>query len=99
MAVSAFGVTFGDQGLFRAMVRSGNFTLILDGANEVERVDEIELFARNVSSARLLVTSQNEGSDYFTNLHLPWNILEEIEPLLCKFLGQDEGESVIQRYR
>jgi len=97
MAVSAFGVPFEDSGLFRAMIRSGGFLLILDGANEVEHDKEIDLFARSAPSVRLLVTSQLPGPEYFTNLHLPRTIDDEIKPLLCLFLGQDKGEKIFAR--
>jgi len=97
MAVSAFGVPFEDSGLFRAMIKSGGFLLVLDGANEVEHDEEIELFARSAPMVRLLVTSQLRGSEYFTNLHLPRSIGDEIKPLLCLFLGQEEGEQIFAR--
>jgi hypothetical protein len=97
MAVSAFGVPFEDSSLFRAMIRSGGFLLVLDGANEVERDNEIELFARSAPTVRLLVTSQLPGTEYFTNLHLPRSIDDEIKPLLCLFLGQDKGEQIFAR--
>jgi hypothetical protein len=61
MAVSAFGVAFEDDALFRAMVRSGGFLLVLDGANEVERDEVIELFTLSAPAARVLVTSQMPG--------------------------------------
>jgi hypothetical protein len=97
MAVSAFGVRFEDHGLFCAMIRSGGFLLILDGANEVERDEEIELFARSAPAVRLLVTSQLPGSTYFTNWHLPRTVQDEIKPLLCLFLGLKKGEQVFAR--
>jgi hypothetical protein len=99
MAVSAFGVTFEDQGLFRAMIKSGAFLLVLDGANEVERENEIELFARSAPAARILVTSQVPGSDYFINWHLPYTITEEVEPLLCLFLGAETGKAIYARIK
>jgi hypothetical protein len=99
MAVSAFGLTFEDQGLFWAMIKSGAFLLILDGANEVDRENEIELFARSAPAARILVTSQSRGSDYFTNWLLPNTITEEIEPLLCLFLGEAIGRSIFVRIK
>ena len=99
MAVSAFGMPFEDHGLFRAMIRSGSFLLVLDGANEVEHDKEIELFARAAPSVRLLVTSQLPGSTYFTNWHLPRSIDDEIEPLLCLFLGQDKGKRLFDHIK
>jgi hypothetical protein len=97
MAVSAFGVPFEDHALFRAMVRSGGFLLVLDGANEVERDEEINLFARSAPAVRLLVTSQLPGSAHFTNRHLPRTILEDIRPLLCLFFGEERGARVLAR--
>jgi len=99
LAVSAYGLPFKDHSLFRAMIASGGFLLMLDGANEVEeeREAEIEQFARATPAVRLLVTSQVPGSQFFTNWRLPNNIREEIKPLLCLFLGQDTGEYIFAR--
>jgi hypothetical protein len=97
MTVSAFGVPFEDRGLFRAMIRSGGFLLVLDGANEVERDEAIELFARSAPAVALLVTSQLPGSEYFANWHLPRTIRDDIGPLLCKLLGDEIGKRVFQR--
>ena len=99
MAVSAFGVSFEDHGLFRAMIRSGGFLLVLDGANEVERDEEIELFARSAPATPMLVTSQLPGSNYFTNWRLPQAIEDEIAPLLRLFLGDAEGERTFARIK
>jgi hypothetical protein len=99
MAVSAFGVAFENDALFRAMVKSGGFLLVLDGANEVERDKEIELFALSAPAARLLVTSQMPGGKSFTNWRLPGTIHDDIEPLLCLFLGQATGEQVFARIK
>jgi hypothetical protein len=100
MAASSLGVTFEGDGPFRSMIKSGSFLLILDGANEVERDDAIDLFARSAPAARVLVTSQvpKEG-DYFSNWHLPRTIKDEIEPLLCLFLGQELGERTFNGIR
>ena len=100
MAASALGVTFEGDGPFRSMIKSGCFLLILDGANEVERDDAIDLFARSAPKTRILVTSQvpKEGS-YFANLHLPRTITDEVEPLLRLFLGQEAGERTFASIR
>ena len=98
MAVSAFGLPFEDHSLFRAMLGSGNFLLVLDGANEVEHDKTIVLYARAAPSVRLLVTSQLPGSKDFTNWHLPYTIQDEIEPLICLFLEPPErGQSTYAR--
>jgi hypothetical protein len=97
MAVSAYGVPFEDHGLFRAMIRSGGFLLVLDGANEVEHDEEIELFARSAPAARVLVTSQLPGSSFFTNWRLPRSITDDIRSLLVLFLGEETGDAVFQR--
>lgn len=99
MAVSAFGAAFDDSGLFHAMIMSGGFLLVLDGANEVERDKEIELFARSAPAVRLLVMSQVGGSQYFTNWHLPRTIRDEIEPLLILFLREDIGQRVFSKIK
>lgn len=95
--VSNDGVPFEDRSLFRAMLRSGGFMLVLDGANEVEHDKEIDLFAQMTPAMRLLVTSQLPGSSNFTNWQLPRRIDDEIKPLLCLFLGQGEGERTYAR--
>jgi len=99
MVVSAFGVPFGNDSLFRAMLKSGGFLLVLDGANEVERNEAIELFARSASAVRLLVTSQLPGSRYFTNWHLPYTMHDQIGPLLRLFLGPETDERIFARIK
>jgi hypothetical protein len=42
---------------------------------------------------------QLPGSTYFTNWHLPYTMYDEIEPLLCLFLGQTTGESIFGRIK
>jgi len=98
-AVSAFGMPFEDEGLFRAMIKSGGFLLVLDGANEVERDSEIDLFAKSAPNVRMLVTSQSPGSRFFANWHLPHTISDEIEPLLNLLLGEDLGKRIFVRVK
>ncbi len=100
IAASARGFTFEGDRPFSALIKSGDFLLVLDGANEVERNDAIDLFARSAPGVRILVTSQvSTDSDYFTNWHLPRTITSEIRPLLCEFLGQQTGEQIFVRIK
>lgn len=99
LAVSSFGLRFDDQNLFRSIIGTGNYLLVLDGANEVEWNDEIELFARSASNIPLLVTSQFTGSDFFMNWKLPREIADDVKPLLCLLLEQVVGETVYGRIK
>lgn len=93
IAVATHGVVFRDANLFRAVLRSGNFAVILDGANEVGRESEIELFAKEASSVRVLVTSQTEyAARTFETLRLPTTIGVMVRPLLRLFLGNARGD-------
>ncbi len=99
LAVSSFGLRFDDQNLFRSIIETGNYLLVLDGANEVEWNDEIELFARSASNVPLLITSQFTGSDFFMNWKLPREIADDVKPLLCLLLERVVGETVYDRIK
>lgn len=99
-AVAVDGVAFGDATLFRAILVSGDFALVLDGANEVGYGRELELFAKETPAARVLVTSQvlpAYAPKAFEVLRLPATIREVIRPLLSLFLGKVRGDEIFGR--
>ena len=97
MQMHAFRLPFQDVALFRAMIRSGQFVLVLDGANELEFDDEIELFARSAPSACIIVTSQTAGGRYFTNWRLPRTVGADLPALLKLYLGDELGMRTFTR--
>ena len=101
-AVAAGGVAFGDAALFRALLTSGGFAVILDGANEVEHGNEIEFFAKGTPGVRVLVTSQALPADAgqtFKTLRLPAAVGDAMLPLLRLFLGAARGDQVYRRVK
>jgi hypothetical protein len=97
LEMSARGFPVENAALFRAMLGSGQFRLVLDGANEVPFEDEVEMFARSPPQVNMLVTSQAAGSRYFTNWHLPPVIGTDLRRLLELYLDGATGTTAFER--
>ncbi|MFL7900678.1 hypothetical protein ACJ41P_06050 [Azospirillum argentinense] len=96
-AVRQDGITFEDAVLFRSVLASAGFVIILDGANEAAQV-QIEKLAA-ASPIPLLATSQADpdikaDGEKFTLYRLPPTIHDATAPLLALFLGDERGRAV-----
>jgi hypothetical protein len=95
-SLSALGMEFPDQALFSAILNSGLIAVVLDGANEVDRDDQIRYLANNSPLVPLLVTSQTLPNDkVFETFRLPPDIGEYVELLLWRELGEKTGVSIV----
>jgi len=89
-----------DAGLFRSILESGSFAMLIDGANEISNSFEIEDYFRRTPEIRAIITSQSEPRrPGFEILRLPKTVEDSIEPLLRLFLGEDSGMSVSNSVR
>ena len=80
--------------------------LLLDGANEVEHVAELELFAKQANTIGVVITSQSLPRtvlDTFQVWRLPTNITDAVKPLLTLYLGEEKAnacdESIVPSLR
>jgi len=84
-----------------AILRRSKFVLILDGANEVAW--DKELLAAAVSTDRpgFFVTSQTTPPEAvrFDRYMLPQTMGESVGPLLCLFLGKEEGDRAFEKLK
>lgn len=82
--------------LVEAFLRRAGFVLLLDGANEVTWLDEIENATAVTSAPGLLVTSQGlpSNSQLFECWQLPDRLADAVDPLLRMYLGDREGAKV-----
>ena len=100
LALRASGLRVDDPALFRAILESGSFALIFDGANETANSAALEDYARTTPEVRILVTSQGDPvKPGFELLRLPGTVADLAGPLLALFLGPARGATVLAAVR
>lgn len=100
LALRARGLRIDDPTLFRAILESGYFALILDGANETANAAALEDYARTSPEVRILVTSQGDPvKPGFEVLRLPGSVEQLVGPLLALFLGPERSAAVLEAVR
>jgi hypothetical protein len=95
--LSSEGLTFASSALLARILASGTLGVAIDGLNEVDRTRAVAAFSRTFSEAPMLVTSQQPGSDRFTNWRLPADIRDFTFDLLRLYLGEDQAKAVMKR--
>jgi hypothetical protein len=85
--------------LISAIVDRSNFMLLLDGANEVPWGDQVGPAAASRDRPGLLVASQGDPpiGMLFEHWLLPEAITDAIRPLLCLFMGDEQGDALFKR--
>ena len=97
IALKSDGLTFPNATLLDAILSSLGVVLLLDGANEVDHVAELELYAKQANTTGVVVTSQTLPQtvlDTFQVWRLPDTITDAIKPLLTLYLGEEKSNSV-----
>lgn len=93
------GLKLADKELLETMLETGQFTLLIDGVNEVQDLrDALAEFATNkVDAVRMIVTSQSEMSQPFDLLRLPSSIVDHVKGLLELKMGTRNGGALYTR--
>ena len=92
-----FGLYFADRGILEAMLRSGDFALVLDGMNEAERDLSVQSFGRSFPRTRLLITSQGNALADFALWRLPDTIVSFCELLIVQYRPAEEARLLMQQ--